>query len=53
MGFFDFLKKKKTDTVEVKEEPVENENVSYEIKGNDQIIYLIGDVNSNNAAAVE
>lgn len=53
MGFFDFLKKKKTETVEIKEEPVENENVSYEIKGNDQIIYLIGDINSNNASAVE
>ena len=45
MGFFDKLKKKKTEEAEtIKESSV----VSSKIDGDNQIIYLSGDINSNN-----
>ncbi len=51
MGFFDKLKKKKTE-----ENKIENNdclNVAFKIDGNNQIIYLLGDINSNNSNDVE
>ena len=50
MGFFDKLKKKKTEEAEtIKESSV----VSGKIDGDNQILYLSGDINSNNSQEVE
>lgn len=52
MGIFDFFKKKKKEETSLVE-PVNIDNVEFEIKDNNQIIYLIGDINSNNSTEVE
>ncbi len=51
MGFFDLIKKNKKNKPQAERTKIDN--VSVEIKENDQIIHLSGDVNSNNAAVIE
>ena len=51
MWFFDFFKKKKTEAVEVK--PINIDSIKFEIKDDNQIVYLIGDINSNNSQEVQ